>query len=177
LKTEEDLRNLIREEMEQHWKRQGKNMLQHEVYHFLVDKTQIEFPETFLKRWLKQENEQKKSADQVEEEFPYFVNQLKWTLISEKIHRENNLEVSQEDIKSFARQQLAGYMGMNVLDESQGWVAEYLNKMMQDRKFVEDTYHRLQNDKVLEYAETKVNPVDKEISVEAFHELQHQHQH
>ena len=152
-------------------------MLQHEVYHFLIDKTEIEFPETFLKRWLKQENEQKKTTEEVEQEFPYFVNQLKWTLISEKIYRENNLEVSQDDIKSFAKQQLAGYMGMSVLDESQGWVNEYVNRMMQDRKFVEDTYHRLQNDKVLEFAETKVKPVDKEISVEAFHELQHQHQH
>ena len=177
IKTEEELRSQIRQEMEQHWKRQGRNMLQHEVYHFLVDKTQIEFPETFLKRWLKQENEQKKTPEEVEEEFPYFVNQLKWTLISEKIYRENNLEVSQDDIKSFAKQQLAGYMGMNVLDESQAWVNEYVNRMMQDRKFVEDTYHRLQNDKVLEFAETKVKPVDKEISVEAFHELQHQHQH
>jgi trigger factor len=177
IKTEEELRSQIRQEMEQHWKRQGRNMLQHEVYHFLIDKTEIEFPETFLKRWLKQENEQKKTPEEVEEEFPYFVNQLKWTLISEKIYRENNLEVSQDDIKSFAKQQLAGYMGMNVLDESQAWVNEYVNRMMQDRKFVEDTYHRLQNDKVLEFAETKVKPVDKEISVEAFHELQHQHQH
>ena len=68
-------------------------------------------------------------------------------------------------------------MGMSSLDESQGWVNEYLNRMMQDRKFVEDTYHRLQNDKVLQFAETKVIPTEKEISVEAFHELQHQHQH
>jgi len=177
IKTEEDLRNQIRQDMEEHWKRQSKNMLQHEVYHYLVDHTQIEFPETFLKRWLKQENEQKKSAEEVEEEFPYFVNQLKWTLVSEKIYRENNLEVTQDDIKSFAKQQLAGYMGMSSLDESQGWVNEYLNRMMQDRKFVEDTYHRLQNDKVLQFAETKVIPTEKEISVEAFHELQHQHQH
>ena len=177
IKTEEDLRNQIRQDMEEHWKRQSKNMLQHEVYHYLVDHTQIEFPETFLKRWLKQENEQKKSAEEVEEEFPYFVNQLKWTLVSEKIYRENNLEVTQDDVKSFAKQQLAGYMGMSSLDESQGWVNEYLNRMMQDRKFVEDTYHRLQNDKVLQFAETKVTPTEKEISVEAFHELQHQHQH
>ncbi len=177
IKSEEDLKNQIKQDMEQHWMRQSKNMLQHEVYHYLVDHTQIVFPETFLKRWLKLENEQKKSAEEVEEEFPYFVNQLKWTLISEKIYRENNLEVTQDDIKSFAKQQLAGYMGMSSLDESQGWVNEYLNRMMQDRKFVEDTYHRLQNDKVLEHAGTKVSPTNKEISVEAFHELQHQHQH
>ena len=152
-------------------------MLQHEIYHLLVDETKIEFPETFLKRWLKQGSEQQRSTEEVEQEYPHFVNQLKWTLISEKMFRENNLAVSQDDIKSFAKQQLAGYMGMNVLDESQAWVTEYLNRMMQDRKFVEDTHHRLQNDKVLQWAETKVQPVNKEISVEEFHHLQHKHQH
>jgi len=177
LKTEEDLKALIREDMQQHWKRQARHMLQHELYHFLVDHTSIEFPETFLKRWLKQENEQNKSPEEVEAEFPHFVNQLKWTLISEKLYSENNLEVSQEDIRNFAKHQLSGYMGMSALDDSQPWVNEYINRMMQDRKFVEDTYHRLQNDKVLEFAESKAKPVDKEISAEEFHHLQHQHQH
>jgi trigger factor len=177
IKTEEELRNLIKEEMQQHWGRQSRSMLQHELYHYLIESTQIEFPETFLKRWLQQGNEEPKSSEQVEEEYPHFVSQLKWTLLTDKIFRENNLEVSQEDIKSFAKQQLAGYMGMNVLDESQAWVHEYLNRMMHDRKFVEDTYHRLQNEKVLEYAVTKVNPIEKEITAEEFHHLQHQHQH
>ena len=177
IKSEEDLRNQIREEMQQHWSRQSKNMLQHELYHYLIDNTKIEFPETFLKRWLQHGNDKPKSSDEVEEEFPHFVNQLKWTLISDKIFRENDLQVSQDDIKAFAKQQLAGYMGMNVLDESQSWVNEYLNRMMHDRKFVEDTYHRLQNDKVLEFSESKVTPTDKEISAEEFHHLQHQHQH
>jgi len=177
IKSEGELRNQIKEEMQQHWGRQSKNMLQHELFHYLVDHTRIEFPETFLKRWLQQGNEKPKSMEEVEEEFPHFVNQLKWTLISDKIFRENNLEVSQDDIKGFAKQQLAGYMGMNVLDESQNWVNEYLNRMMHDRKFVEDTYHRLQNDKVLEFAESKVTPVDKDITAEEFHQLQHQHQH
>src|SRR5689334_8315072 len=147
-------------------------MLQHELYHYLVDHTNIDFPETFLKRWLQQGNEKPRSSEEVEEEFPHFVNQLKWTLISEKIFRENNLELSQDAIKGFAKQQLAGYMGMNVLDESQSWVNDYLNRMMHDRKFVEDTYHRLQNDKVLEFAASKVTPVEKYITAEEFHHLQ-----
>ncbi len=177
LKTEEELKNTIREEMEKHWERQGRSLLQHEIFHVLVDQTSINFPDTFLRRWLQHGGDQPKSSEEVEQEYPQFINQLKWTLISDKIFRENNLEVSQDDIKAFAKQQLAGYMGMNVLDESQGWVNEYVNRMMQDRKFVEDTYHRLQNEKVLEWAETQVHPVDKPISVEEFHHLQQQHQH
>jgi trigger factor len=175
--NEEELKNVIREEMEQHWERQSNNMLQHEIYHVLVDQTKIDFPETFLKRWLQHGGDQPKTAEQVEQEYPTFVNQLKWTLITDKIFRENNLQVSQDDIKEFAKQQLAGYMGMNVLDESQTWITDYLNRMMQDKKFVEDTYHRLQNEKALEWAARQVTAPEKPISVEDFHHLQHQHQH
>ncbi|HKP32709.1 MAG TPA: hypothetical protein VJT83_08275, partial [Chitinophagaceae bacterium] len=177
IKTEEELKNSIREDMERHWERQGRHMMQHEIFHVLTDETKIEFPESFLKRWLQHGDQQQKSPEQVEQEYPMFINQLKWTLISDKIYRENNLEVSQDDIRNFAKQQLAGYMGMNVLDESQSWVGDYVNRMMQDRKFVEDTYHRLQNDKVLEWAETKVVPVEKQSTVEEFQKLQQQHQH
>jgi trigger factor len=172
----DDLRNTIRQEMEQHWDRQGSNLLQHEIYHVLVDQTRIDLPETFLKRWLQFGGEQPKTAEQVEQEFPAFMNQLKWSLITDKIFRENNLEVTEDDIRNFARQQLAGYMGMG-LDDSQSWVGDYITRMMQDKKFVEDTSHRLQNEKVLEWAEKQVNAVDKPTTVEEFQHLQHQHQH
>lgn len=174
--NEDDLKNTIREEMEQHWARQSDNMLQHQVYHILVDQTNIDFPETFLRRWLQHGGEQPKTAEQVEEEFPHFINQLKWTLITDKISRENSIEVTPDDVRDFAKQQLAGYMGMNI-DENQGWMADYLNRMMQDKKFTEDTYHRLQNEKALAWAASQANPVDKPTSIEEFRHLQHQHQH
>ena len=175
--TEEEFRTALKQEMEQAWDRQSINMLQHEVYHVLVDDTRIDFPETFLKRWLQHGGEQPKTAEEVEREYPEFIKQLKWTLITDKIFRENNLEVSQEDIKEFAKQQLAGYMGMQALDESQTWISDYINRMMQDKKFTEDTYHRLQNEKALEWAAKQVNPTEKPISVEDFHHLQHEHRH
>jgi trigger factor len=49
--------------------------------------------------------------------------------------------------------------------------------MMQDKKFVEDTYHRLQSEKALEWAAQQVTPVEKVITAEEFHHLQHEHQH
>jgi trigger factor len=151
-------------------------MLQHEIYHVLIDQTHIDFPETFLKRWLQHGGDQPKTAEQVEEDYPHFVNQLKWTLITDKIFRENNLQITQDDIKDFAKQQLAGYMGMP-LDDSQTWITDYLNRMMQDKKFTEDTYHRLQNERALEWAASQVNTPEKPTTVEEFQHLQHQHQH
>ncbi len=81
-------------------------------------------------------------------------------MIIDKIVREHGVEVKPEHIQNFAKQQLFGYMGMNMGDAEQPWIADYVNRMMQDRKFVEDAYHRVQTEKVFGWAETQVNAVE-----------------
>ena len=118
-----------------------------------------------------------KTAEEAEKEFPVFKNQLKWTLISDKIVRENNIEVKPEDLKAFAKQQLFGYMGMQAAGDDQPWVESYIDKMMQDRKYVEDAYNRIQGQKVFDWAETQVKATEKEIAMEDFVKMQEEHQH
>jgi len=177
IKTEEEYRNNVRDEIQAHWDGQSFNQLQHTLYHVLLDNTKIEFPEAFLKRWMQTGGEKPKSQAEVEEEFPSFVNQLKWTLIVDKVVRENNIEVGPDDIRDFAKQQLFGYMGMQAGAEEQPWIADYVNRMMQDRKFVEDTVHRIQTDKVFGWAATQINPTEKVISRDEFQHMQEEHQH
>jgi trigger factor len=177
IKSVEEFRELIREEIQKQWDSQSKSHLQHELYHELIDHTKIEFPEKFLKRWLLSGGEKQKTEDEVEQEFPSFTNQLKWTLIQDKIFRENNLEVSADDIKALARQQLFGYLGMQSVDETQPWIADYIQRMMKDNRFVEDAVHRIRTNKVLDWAESRVNAVEKEISREDFIKMQESHEH
>lgn len=180
IRTEEDMRNAIREEIQGHWDKQASNHMQHEIYHVLIDHTNIDFPETFLKRWIQTGGEKPKTAEEVDQEFPGFLNQLKWNLITDKITHENSVEVKREDIEDFARQQLFGYMGGHMLNDTgaeQPWVADYITRMMNDRKFVEDAFHRIQTTKVFEWAETQVIPVEKAISTDDFTKELEKHQH
>lgn len=177
--TEAAYRDSVKGDIQAYWDGQSRNQLQHSLYHVLLDQTRIEFPEDFLKRWMQTSGEKPKTQAEVEQEFPSFVNQLKWTLIVDKVVTENGIEVNPDDIRDFARQQLFGYMGMQPGAEEQPWVAEYVQRMMQDRKFVEDTLHRIQTDKVFGWAETRINPTEKIVSVAEFqHEVEgHQHHH
>lgn len=178
--SEEELRNAIREDIQSQWDRQSRNHMQHEIYHVLIDHTNIDFPELFLKRWIQTGGEKQKTQEEVDHEFPSFINQLKWNLITDKITHENKLEVKREDIEDFARQQLFGYMGGNMLDgggAEQPWVSDYVTRMMNDRKFVEDAFHRIQTNKVFEWAETQVNPTEKQVGVEEFTKELEKHQH
>lgn len=177
IKTEEEFRNAVKEEIQTYWESQSRNHLQHELYHALLDHTNIEFPELFLKKWMQNSDGQTKTQEQVESEYPGFVNQLKWTLITDKLVRENNIEVRPEDVRAFAKKQLFGYMGMSAMDEEQPWIAEYVNRMMHDKKFVEDAYNRIQTDKIFELAEKQLNAAEQSISVEDFTKELDKHKH
>jgi trigger factor len=178
IQNEADFRIAVQEEIQQYWDNQSRSQLQHTLYHELLEHTKIEFPESFLKRWLQNGGEKPKTQEEVETEFPAFTNQLKWTLILDKVARENNMDATGDDIKAFARQQLMGYMGnMGGMDEEQPWMTDYINRMMQDRRFVEDAVQRIRTDKVLGWVETQVRPTEKPISKEEFSKMQDEHQH
>ncbi|HEV8271654.1 MAG TPA: trigger factor [Chitinophagaceae bacterium] len=177
VKTEADFRNKIKEEVQAYWDNQAKGQLQHMAYHELLDGTTIDFPESFLKKWMITQGEEKKTEEEAEKEFPTFKNQLKWTLISDKIARENNIDVKPEELKAFAKQQLFGYMNMPTSGDDQPWVDNYVDKMMKDRKYIEDAYNRIQGQKIFEWAETHVKPTEKEIAMEDFVKMQEEHQH
>jgi trigger factor len=163
--------------MADQWKAQTSNNLQHSLYHDLLDKTKIEFPESFLKRWLLNGGEKPKTAEEVENEYPAFSNALKWNLITDKIVTENKIEVTPEDIKEAARRQLFSYLGGLPQGDEQPWVEDYVNKMMQDRRFVEETYQNQRTNKILQWVETQVKPVEKAITAEEFNTLNEEHRH
>lgn len=175
--TAEAFRAVVKDEIQAYWDSQSRNQLQHSLYHVLLDNTKIEFPEDFLKRWMQTGGEHPKSQAEVEQEFPSFADQLKWTLIVDKVVGDNGIEVSQDDVKALARQQLFGYMGMQAGAEEQPWVSDYVQKMMKDRKFVEDTVHRIRTEKVFAWVETQIHPTDKPIGREEFRHLVEEHQH
>jgi trigger factor len=183
VKTETDFRNKIKEEIQNYWNGQANNQIHDQVFHELVDQTQIEFPAVFLKKWIKTQNgtaenpQPPKTDEEVEKEFPTFISQLKWTLISDKIVQDNGIVVNPDEIKAFAKQQLFSYMGGANLSDDQPWVTDYIEKMMKDRKYVEDSYNRIQTQKIFEWAATQVNPADKDISAEEFTKMVEEHQH
>jgi trigger factor len=177
IKTDADFRNKIREEIQAYWDNQAHSQVEDQAYHELIDHSKIDFPELFLKKWIKAQGDQIKTDEQVNEEFPIFINQLKWTLITDKIVNENNIQVLPDDIRNFARQQLFGYMGMSASGDDQGWVNDYIERMMKDRKYVEDAYNRIQTENVLGWTETQVKPTDQSISAEEFTRMMEAHQH
>ncbi len=177
IKTEEELRATLKTEIEQYWEMQSLNQLQDQLYHYLLDETKMEFPETFLKRWLQTGGDEPKTAEQAETEFPTFSNQLKWTLISDRLITENKLEVTEAELKDSMKSEVMRYFGQMNMGDDLGWLESYIDRMMKDEKQVDATYRRLITEKVFGWAASQTKPKEKKVTADELVGMQHNHQH
>jgi len=177
IKTEAELRDAIKEEIENYWVAQSRNQLQDQLYHYLLDETKMDFPVEFLKRWLQTGGEKEKTAEEVEKEFPGFSNQLKWTLISDKLVKENGLEVGNEELREYMKTEVMRYFGTMNLGEDTSWLESYIDRMMKDEKQVDSSYRRLITDKLFNWIEGQAKPTEKEVTADELTAMQHHHHH
>jgi trigger factor len=179
IKTEEEFRAALKKDIEGHYELQAKNQIHDQIYHHLIDHTKMEFPVPFLKRWLQKGGEKQRTDEETEKEYPVFQDQLKWTLISSQLTIDHKIEVVAEDLKNFAKQQLMSYMGpqMGALGDNDQWLEDYAVRMMQDRKFVEDSYQRISTEKMFTALETEVQAKDEAIEAEKFADMLNHHHH
>lgn len=179
--TEAEFRTEIEKDIQAYWDKQSSNQLQHNLYHVMLDDTKMELPEGFLKKWLSTQpgaDKQPKSPEQIDAEFPTFINQLKWTLISDKIINENQLNVTNEELKQSFKQQIMGYFGnMNLAEGNMEWMDQYVEGLMKDEQQVDGTYRRIITEKVFNWAEAEVKKEEKLISAEEFIKMNEEHQH
>lgn len=177
IKTTEELKAAIKEEIQQYWDAQSKNQLQDQLYHYLIDETKMEFPADFLKRWLQTGGEKPKTAEEAEAEFPSFSNQLKWTLISDKLVQDNKLQVTNEELRESMKVEIMRYFGSMNLGDDTSFLESYVDRMMKDEKQVDASYRRLITDKLFSWVEAQVKPKEKEVTGEELNGMMHNHHH
>ena len=175
IKTEAELQAGLREELEKHWSSQTKNQLHDQLYHYLLDETKMEFPKPFLTRWLKTGGDKTRTQEEAEVEYPTFEGQLKWTLISDQIIKENKLEVKDEEIRASMREEVSRYFGQMSMSQDMSWLDSYLDRMMQDEKQLDATYRRLISGKLFDCIETQTKPIEKKVTVDELLATQHKH--
>jgi trigger factor len=177
--NEAEFKAAVKQDIEGYYAQQAKNQVHDQIYHGLIEQTKMDFPVAFLKRWLQKGGDKQRTEEEAEKEYPVFQDQLKWTVISTQLITDHKIEVVAEDLKNFAKQQLMSYMGgqLGALGDNDQWLEDYAARMMQDRKFVEDSYHRISTDKLFNALEAEVTAKDEPIAAEKFADLLNNHKH
>ncbi|MGI4728192.1 MAG: trigger factor [Janthinobacterium lividum] len=170
--TEEEFRAKIAEEQESMMAQDADRKLQDELYNFVLSKVSFELPDEFLKRWLKATNE-KLSPEELEGGYNDFAKNLKWTLVENKIIKDNNIEIKYEEVFQAAKQRLDAQFRMyspQALDEAQ--LGQYTVQFLQDKDNANKLFEEVKALKVFDYLKTVVTLDKKEIDNTAFKKLE-----
>ena len=184
VKDEADFREKIKAELTREFDRITGERLHNEIYEMLVHNTPIELPVAFLKRWMREGGESRKSVQEVEHEFGGFEHQLRWQLISDKLMHEHNITIDRQEVEKDIKTRVLAYFGLGLDDEDQApWMEGYMAKIQKDEKMIDETYRRLLFAKLFGFLETQFTIEEKEIEEEAFfklgdaHAAHHHHDH
>ena len=134
---------------------------------YLLNKTNIELPEEFMKRWLFTINEGKFTMEDIEKDFALFCKDFRWQMISQYIMREQKMEITREEVlaaaKQIAKYQFAMY-GLNDVPEEQ--LNHYAESILANEKEGRRIVEKTEQDKVIGYVKGVVTLEEKEISIE-----------
>lgn len=172
VKTVEEFDNFAKAEIEKSLENESKYKLALDTRKTLTDAAAITLPESFLKKWIFAMNEGKYSAEEIEKEFPQFVEMMSWDIIKKKYVLENDMKVEKDELiaeaKNMAQMQFVQY-GMPSVEDS--LLTNYANQIISDKNEARKLYDAIYERKVIELITEKVKIKNKSLTVEKFGEL------
>lgn len=169
--TEEGFREEITQEIEAMFAQDADRKLQNDLYKLAIDKATFQLPDEFLKRWLKATNE-KLTEEELVGGYDDFAKNLKWTLIENKIIKDNKIEIKYEEVFQAAKARLDAqfrmYSPQPLSDEQLG---QYTVQYLQNKEEANKIFEEVKALKVLDYLKSIVTLDQKEISDKKFAEL------
>jgi trigger factor len=153
----------IKEQIDRNNQGESNYRFGQDAKNILIEKAGIKLPEELLKRWLYEGNDGKFTMEQIEKDFPAFVEDFRWQLVREAVMKQGDLKVEKEDmIESamvMARYQFAMYGLTDVSDEH---LVSFAESMLANEKEARNLYERAEENKVISYIRENVSVDTKE---------------
>ena len=166
--SEAEFRAKISEELGKMFNVDSERFLKTEVENKLIEKLNINLPDTFLKRWLMAVNEKPVTEEELEKDYPNYAKAMQWRLIENKIIKDNGISVSEEDAqqeaKLFVKSEYARYGQVPTEEDLEKISKDLLAKEKDAQRIYENLYRK----KVLSLIKEKCNLETKEVSYEDF---------
>ncbi len=171
-KSEEDIDKEVTERLENQFKNESEWRLGKDIRDYFVQKAALTLPEAFLKRWLVAANDGKVTSEDVEKEFPRFVEDFKWQLVRGYLMEKFGFKVEESEIreaaKAYVTYQYAMYGIGNVPEEM---VDEAVVSVLRDRRQVEHLVENVEDRKVMEKIKETITLKPTKITSAKFREL------
>jgi trigger factor len=169
--SKEEFMKKIEDEIAINLKRESDFKLMRDIKNLAMEKTDLQLPEAFLKKWLLKINENT-TQEQIDKEFDNFRKDLKWQLIRNKVAHDNEVKISEEELQKEAeditRNQFRQYGLFYATNEQITNYAKETLKRDDDAKRIAD---KILDEKVILLIKELVKLETSSVTVEEFNKL------
>ncbi len=174
VKSEEAFLEKIKTTIEENYEKETMAFLDYSIQKEFVDKTKIELPDEFLKRWLIASNEGKITEEDIKNEYDAYIKDLKWSLIKSKIAEDNELKTEHEDVMEKARELIRenlaqSGMGSQFESNIDAFVDNYLKGDEGNNYY--KVFNQAHAEKIMGKIKETISIGNKEVDVEKFKKL------
>lgn len=173
VKTVDEFRKKVEDAVSENYKREEDQYFDYRLRNQLIEKAKIKLPDSFLKKWLAKSDE-KITDDVINEEYESYSKEIKWSLIKNKIIKDQAIKAENEEVVAAAKDLIRAQFGQAGLGDQLG---DKLDMFAQNYLQAENgenymkIYNQVLNNKVLEYVKSQINIKDKLVSLEDFRKL------
>ena len=167
VKDEKEMREKIRENIGNAQSGQADSLLFREFRKGIIDanRDHMPLPNDFLKRWV--EVGHSKDAPRILGDFDNFTDDMRWSLIKNKLYEQYNFELKQEELRELAYHRVSSYFGgygqADMLDP-------IIDRMMKDPEQMNQLASDLLSDKLFRKLKETVKLNEKAVKQEELEE-------
>ncbi len=169
VKSEEELREKISGDLERMFGNDSDRLFSQKISDALIEKTSFELPDEFLKRWIMASSEKEISKEEIDADFENYKKSLKWQLIQNKLIKENDIKVENEEILEYTKglliNQFAQY-GMPAPEEDV--LNEQARNVLQNKEEANKIYDNVYGVKMLNFFKNTVKLNEKSMPYDDF---------
>jgi trigger factor len=169
VKTEADFTARIKSDLQGMFDQDSDKKLYRTIQDSLMDQVKADFPDAFLKRWIKQVNDKPVSDEQIESEYESYRNMLKWQLIERTLFEKHEIVIDQLELINFTKQLLrSNYANYGVFDIDENELSQNAMKFLQDKSQTDAILSRFTEEKIITLCKTEGTIKEKIVSYEEF---------
>lgn len=167
--SEEEFRNKIREELKNMFRGDADRKLKNKIVEAMLEKINVQLPDEFLKRWLVAVNEKPVTYEQVSAEYDQYSKALKWQLIENKLLRDNNITVSEDEAIEYTKTLLNGqYMRYGKMDATDEELTSGAREILKKEQEAKKIYDNLYDQKMMDFFRNNMKIETREVPYEEF---------
>lgn len=169
VKTVTELKGKIKEDADRQFVQQSDQQLLNDVTESVLENTKFDLPAEFLQKWIQATGEQPLTEDEAKDEYEKSEKGLRFQLIEGKLINDNNLQVTFEELKEFAKNLIKGQMAQfGQMSPEDKELEDIAARILSNQDEVKRISEQLMSQKLLGYYKENVKLKEKEVSFDDF---------